>query len=153
MTLHRSLRAFLAIPLRRLTYFVFLQSTLSRTDFGCLLLAIGPANSVGTDSPLLSRPGTTVSSCLAPDSVMDKSSACSHWPLLSIERLLYTKRPALLCCASSQLCLTLCEPSRLLCPWGFSRQEYWSGLPCPPPGLLPTQGMKPGLPHCRQVLY
>ena len=23
---------------------------------------------------------------------------------------------------------------RLLCPWGFSRQEYWSGLPCPPQG-------------------
>ena len=22
----------------------------------------------------------------------------------------------------------------LLCPWGFSRQEYWSGLPFPPPG-------------------
>ena len=21
------------------------------------------------------------------------------------------------------------QPSRLLCPWGFSRQEYWSGLP------------------------
>ena len=23
---------------------------------------------------------------------------------------------------------------RLLCPWGFSRQEYQSELPCPPPG-------------------
>ena len=23
---------------------------------------------------------------------------------------------------------------------GFSRQEYWSGLPCPPPGDLPAQG-------------
>ena len=23
---------------------------------------------------------------------------------------------------------------------GFSRQGYWSGLPCPPPGDLPTQG-------------
>ena len=24
---------------------------------------------------------------------------------------------------------------------GFSRQEYWSGLPCPPPqGIFPTQG-------------
>ena len=22
-------------------------------------------------------------------------------------------------------------PARLFCPWGFSRQEYWSGLPCP----------------------
>ena len=24
------------------------------------------------------------------------------------------------------------QPTRLLYPWGFSRQEYWSGLPCPP---------------------
>ena len=23
---------------------------------------------------------------------------------------------------------------------GFSRQKYWSGLPCPPPGIFPTQG-------------
>ena len=26
---------------------------------------------------------------------------------------------------------------------GFSRQEYWSGLPCPPPGDLPDRGIKP----------
>ena len=26
---------------------------------------------------------------------------------------------------------------------GFSRQEYWSGLPCPPPGDLPDTGTKP----------
>ena len=24
------------------------------------------------------------------------------------------------------------NPARLLCPWAFSRQEHWSGLPCPP---------------------
>ena len=35
---------------------------------------------------------------------------------------------------------------------GFSRQEYWSGLPCPPPGDLPDPGieleslMSPALP-------
>ena len=28
--------------------------------------------------------------------------------------------------------------ARLLCSWGFSRQEYWSGLPCPPLGDLPN---------------
>ena len=27
---------------------------------------------------------------------------------------------------------------------GFSRQEYWSGLPCPPPADLPNPGTKPG---------
>ena len=26
---------------------------------------------------------------------------------------------------------------------GFSRQEYCSGLPCPPPGDLPDPGIKP----------
>ena len=26
---------------------------------------------------------------------------------------------------------------------GFYRQEYWSGLPCPPPGDLPNPGIKP----------
>ena len=26
---------------------------------------------------------------------------------------------------------------------GFSRQESWSGLPCPPPGDLPDSGIKP----------
>ena len=38
------------------------------------------------------------------------------------------------------------QPARLLCPWGFSRQEYWSGLPCPPPGDLPNPGTEPRSP-------
>ena len=25
----------------------------------------------------------------------------------------------------------------------FPRQEYWSGLPCPPPGDLPNPGIQP----------
>ena len=39
---------------------------------------------------------------------------------------------------------------------GFSRREYCSGLPCPPPGGLPDPGMKPGSPVSRTgrwVLY
>ena len=32
---------------------------------------------------------------------------------------------------------------------GFSRQEYWSGLPFPPPGDIPDLGLL----HCRQTLY
>ena len=36
--------------------------------------------------------------------------------------------------------------ARLLCPRGFSRQEYWSGLPCPPPGNLPNSGIVAGSP-------
>ena len=26
---------------------------------------------------------------------------------------------------------------------GFSKQEYWSGLPCSPPGDLPNPGIEP----------
>ena len=34
------------------------------------------------------------------------------------------------------------QPTRLLCPLGFTRQEYWSGLPCPSPGDLPNPGIE-----------
>ena len=41
---------------------------------------------------------------------------------------------------------TLCNPVAWYSSplsMGFSRQEYWSGLPCPPPGDLPDPGTKP----------
>ena len=54
---------------------------------------------------------------------------------------------------------SLCVPSHCSCIWlsenlwttarraplpmGFSRQEYWSRLPCPPPGDLPDPGIEP----------
>ena len=30
---------------------------------------------------------------------------------------------------------------------GFSRQGYWSGLPCPPPGALPDPGIEATFPE------
>ena len=33
-----------------------------------------------------------------------------------------------------------------ICPMGFFRQEYWSGLPFPSPGDLPNPGIKPRSP-------
>ena len=36
---------------------------------------------------------------------------------------------------------------------GFSRQEYWNGLPFPSPGIFLNQGSNPGLLHCRWILY
>ena len=38
------------------------------------------------------------------------------------------------------------QPARLLYPWGFSRQEYWSGLPFLCPGDLPHPGIEPASP-------
>ena len=56
-------------------------------------------------------------------------------------------------------CMHACMVSRFSCVWlfatlwiithqaplskGFSKQECWSGLPCPPPGGLPDPGIKP----------
>ena len=36
---------------------------------------------------------------------------------------------------------------------GFSRQEYWSGLPFPSPGDLPNPGIEPRSLHYRQMRY
>ena len=37
---------------------------------------------------------------------------------------------------------------------GFSRQEYWRGLPSPSPGELPDPGIEArSLPHCKLMLY
>ena len=48
---------------------------------------------------------------------------------------------------SLQSCPTLCDPMDCsplaLLSRGFSRQEYPSGLPCPPPGDLPKPRIKP----------
>ena len=66
-------------------------------------------------------------------------------------------------------CLPVCVLSRFSCVqlfstlWtvarqdplsmGFSKQEYWSGLPCPPLGDLPNPGIEPRFLHCRWILY
>ena len=44
---------------------------------------------------------------------------------------------------------TLCDPMDFIAcqsppSMGFSRQEYWSGLPFPSPGDLPNPGIEPG---------
>ena len=48
------------------------------------------------------------------------------------------------------LCPTLVIPQTVLhqtpLSMGFSRQEYWSQLPFPPPGDLPNLGIKPWSP-------
>ena len=56
---------------------------------------------------------------------------------------------SLACCVLSpftrfQLCATpWTVASQAPLSMGLSRQEYWSGLPCPPPGDLPHLGIKP----------
>ena len=48
------------------------------------------------------------------------------------------------CFSCVQLSATLWTVVRqALLSMGFSRQEYWSRMPCPPPGDLPDPGIKP----------
>ena len=50
----------------------------------------------------------------------------------------------------AQSCPTLCDPWTVVhqtpLSMGFSRQEYWSGLPFPSAGDLPNPGIKPRSP-------
>ena len=50
-------------------------------------------------------------------------------------------------CVSTQSCPTLCDPMKCNLSGSsvlrISRQEYWSGLPFPPPGDLPKAGIEP----------
>ena len=72
------------------------------------------------------------------------------------------------CCMCACMLSCFSRVQFLATPWtiahqaplslGFSRQEYWSGLPCPPLGDLPNPGIKPtspalqadSLPLCHQ---
>ena len=49
-----------------------------------------------------------------------------------------------LCCVLSRSVMShyLWPHGLFVSPWGFSRHEYWSGLPCHPPGGLPNPGIK-----------
>ena len=52
-----------------------------------------------------------------------------------------------MCVKSLQLCPTLCDPMGCSPPdssaMGCSKQEYWSGLLCPLPGVCPNPGIEP----------
>ena len=55
----------------------------------------------------------------------------------------------------AQSCPTLCDPmdTRLLCPWDFLGKGTGVGCHFLLQGIFLTQGLSPGLPHCRQTLY
>ena len=81
------------------------------------------------------------------------------WERPRVSRLhgIQGKRGCTVLCLVTQSCLTLQSPgllpARLLSPWAFFRQKYWSGLPCLLQGIFPTQGSNLSLPYCRWILY
>ena len=62
------------------------------------------------------------------------------------EESVKSQRAACVHAQSLPSCPTLCDPMDLArqapLAMGFSRQEYWSGLPCPPSGDLPEAGIE-----------
>ena len=101
--------------------------------------------------------------CLCPSlppRVCLNSRPLSQWCYLTVDSRLETIRGvftdrglctyiamALLVCSvlSGSLHPYVLQIARLLLSTGFSRQEYWSGLPCSPPGIFLTQGLNPHL--------
>ena len=82
--------------------------------------------------------------------VDEPRACCTEWSKSEREeQILYTNASVcVLSCSilSDSLWPHGMHPARLLCPWGFSRQYHWSGLPCPPPGDLPNPGIEPRFP-------
>ena len=77
-----------------------------------------------------------------------KSSSSGHSAFVSDFLFLHILHAVLYSGAQSRLTLRphALQPARLLCPWVFSRQEYWSGLLCLPPGDLPNPGIESRFP-------
>ena len=89
----------------------------------------------------LPNPGIEPVSPMSPDRKKDSS------PLSHLESL---QNDCAVLCLVAQSCPTLCTPwteaHQAPLSMGFSRQEYWSGLSCPPPGDMPNPGVKPRSP-------
>ena len=52
-----------------------------------------------------------------------------------------------------QSCLTLCDLMDLYSPWNSPGKNTEVGSLSLLQGIFPTQGLNPGLPHCRQIIY
>ena len=72
----------------------------------------------------------------------------SHFPLLIFNLKTTLKVKKYTCHASHVQLFVIPWPVARQAPlsMGFSRQKYWSRLPCPPPGDLPNPGIEPRSP-------
>ena len=76
-----------------------------------------------------------------------------HTPTVRQNDVLENMSSPICVCVRARSVVQLCP---FVTPWtvahqaplsmGFSRQKYWSGLPCPPPGDLPDPGIEPKSP-------
>ena len=84
--------------------------------------------------------------CLFPSKIYTNSAFLSIFLLITLllrHPHLNVNHDTCMCAKLLQSYPTLHDPSQAPLPMGFSRQEYWSGLSCPPPGDLPDPAIKP----------
>ena len=88
------------------------------------------------------------------DHILGHKSNLSKFKKIEILSSIFSDHNAMsVCeCEVTQSCPTLCDPMDYSLAYqappsmGFSRQEYWSGLPFPSLGDLPNPGIEPGSP-------
>ena len=82
---------------------------------------------------------------------------CFLLTLLNCLPLIILRATCPVLCLVAQSCPTLqprgSQPARLCCPWDSPDKNAGVGCHALRQGLFPTQGSKPSLLHCRQVLY
>ena len=100
--------------------------------------------------------GSVVRAGVGPDYSGGSDTACSQGsapagtlcPGLALTGQRELQSPPV-CTKPPRSCPTLCHPwavgHQAALSMGLSRREYWSGLPCPPPGTFLTQGSNPRL--------
>ena len=69
---------------------------------------------------------------MKPDRVRDLKKKSQHPRFKAVKKIEAVKK--------------IYQMTRVFSPWGFSGQEYWSGLPCTPPGDLPNPRIEPRAP-------
>ena len=82
------------------------------------------------------------------------SGGSAYPPVLQLRKL----RPCTVLFLVTQLCPTLCNPMDYSPPGSSIHgdspgKNTEAGCHALPQGIFPTQGLNPGLPHCRQLLY
>ena len=96
-------------------------------------------------------------SFVAPSSVSVTSSHRDVYQDKWVKKMCYIIQWNIGLCLVTQSYPTLCDPMDCSLPdfsdIGFSRQEYWSGLPFPSPGDLPDPGIEPRSPVWATVEY
>ena len=71
------------------------------------------------------------------------------WLCMCIKKRLKKKKVKV---KAAQLCLTLCDPMDYTGPWNSPGQNTGMVSLSLLQGIFPTQGLNPGLLHCRQIL-